>query len=106
MIIQISENQRFNKTGYILPRRTATITKSLHASKSGKKKRINFWIYIYIYRNKRARIRKSYKSQLVVLKKGADKTHCFESYPLLAWKLSLSIVGIKDHRLHHNLKKD
>jgi len=90
-----------------LPRRTATITPSLHASKSGKN-RINFriYIYIYIYRNKRVRIQKSYKSQLAVLKKGADKTHCFESYPLLAWKLSLSIVGIKDHRLHHNLKKD
>ena len=61
---------------------------------------------IFVYRNLSARIPKSYKSQLVVLKKGADKTHCFESYPLLAWKLSLSIVGIKDHRLHHYLKKD
>ena len=88
-----------------MPRRTATITESLHASKSGKKP-INFRIYIYIYIEIRVRIQKSYKSQLVVLKKGADKTHCFESYPLLAWKLSLSIVGIKDHRLHHNLKKD
>ena len=62
------------------------------------------YIYRYIYRNKRVRIQKSYKCQLVVLKKGADKKHCFQSYPLLAWKLSLSIVGIKDHRLHHNLK--